>query len=84
MLRSGVTEDFILLCSMETSLLSFYLSADLSGDPGNLVQSFVFLGGVKCGKMVENYFSEKDVLITGIKLERKRTYYIVHYSLNSF
>ena len=48
------TEDFILLCSMETSLLSLYLSADLSGDPGNLVQSLFSQWYVKCSKMVEN------------------------------
>ena len=45
------TEDFILLCSMETSLLSLCLSADLSGDPGNLVQSLFSQWYVKCSKM---------------------------------
>lgn len=58
-----VPEDFILLCSMETSLLSFYLSADLSGDPGNLVQSFVF--SVVC-EMWQN--GRKLALVKGMYL----------------
>lgn len=52
---SGVTEDFHSPLLHGNEPFDFYLSADLSSDPGNLVQSFVFsVHCVKCGKMVEN------------------------------